>query len=553
MKSKIFAGLIICIFFLPICAFGATYFVAEKAAGLGDGSSYANRMNVATHNSFSFVPGDTIYLCDIINSMVDVPSSGTKDKRIVYRGDYSGHKVLIDINKPMERNAYGFRVMNQDYIMIEALTITEAGNGIVIQTGSDFISVVKSEIYDCGERGIFISNWQAKCTNIVIGGSAANANIIRDCGSSTASADIISGSNKNITVSYNHLYATRKDRGIGGIWMVETDGFLIERNSIHDHNKSTTGDLGEGGISCKSASNGIIRYNHIYKHTLSGDEAGIRTSGNSHDIRIYGNIIHDNNIGIHPNDAYIRSDGCGDGISQYNIYIFNNLIYRNESYGIVLSYNGHCTPVEFSPDTLKNIFIFNNVIAENGYHPRFGDDGTGLTIRDRVDNVQIRNNIFYKNRPDEPLINKRYHVSTVDSSNIMLQNNQYYWPGISGKAIFSWAGSSLTLAEIKAQKHENDLPAGTESDPGFTDPGNHKYTLLADSVCRNSGFNLGSNFADAIDPDITKVSEFPLSIETLKHPAQGFWARGAYSYNKTQPSQAKLNPPLNLRPRKEGD
>ena len=453
MKIKTFANLLLYFLFLSGWAWGATYYVADKAAGSGDGTSYGNRMSVAAHNSFSFKPGDTIYLCDTINSMVDVPSSGSKDNRIVYRGDYSGHKVLIDINNPIGGNVHGFRVMNQDYITIESVSVTEAGNGIVIQSGSDYVSVIKCEIYNCGERGIFISNWQSKCTNIVIGGSAENANIIRDCGSNTASADIISGPNQSITICYNHLYATRKDRGIGGIWMVETDEFLIEHNSIHDHNKSTSGDLGEGGISCKSASNGIIRYNHIYNHTLSGDEAGIRTSGNSHDIRIYGNIINDNNIGIHPNDGYVIGGGCGDGVSQSNIYLYNNLVYRNESYGIVLSYDGHCTPVEYTPDILRNIFIFNNVIAENGYNPRFGDDGTGLTIRDRVDNVQIRNNIFYKNRPGELNINKRYHISAVDSSNIMLENNQYYWPGISGKVIFRWAGSNLTLAEIKLLRH----------------------------------------------------------------------------------------------------
>ena len=116
MKSKIFVGLMIYIIFLPICAWSATYFVTEKAAGSGDGTSYGNRMSVATHNSFSFKPGDIIYLCDIINSMVDVPSSGAKDNRIIYRGDYSGHKVLIDINKPIEGNTYGLRVMNRSYI-----------------------------------------------------------------------------------------------------------------------------------------------------------------------------------------------------------------------------------------------------------------------------------------------------------------------------------------------------------------------------------------------------------------------------------------------------
>ena len=106
-------------------------------------------------------------------------------------------------------------------------------------------------------------------------------------------------------------------------------------------------------------------------------------------------------------------------------------------------------------------------------------------------------------------------------------------------------------AEIMAQKHEDDLPAGNEGDPGFADPANYKYTLVTNSACRTSGINLGDSFSYALDPDATNMNKVPLLIAPLKHPAQGLWARGAFSYNQTQASNRRLNPPLNLRPKKK--
>lgn len=94
MRKILILTFLICLF-LPLQAKAATYYVAQSSAGSGDGSSYANRQSVSSHNSDTYAGDDIIYLCDTITSAVVPPSSGTSGHRITYRGDYAAHAGTI--------------------------------------------------------------------------------------------------------------------------------------------------------------------------------------------------------------------------------------------------------------------------------------------------------------------------------------------------------------------------------------------------------------------------------------------------------------------------
>jgi len=77
MKKSILSLIVLgIVLFTTTNVFAATYYVSQSSAGTGDGSSYANRASVDTHNAgtggFSDLSGDTVFLSGDITSPIDV-------------------------------------------------------------------------------------------------------------------------------------------------------------------------------------------------------------------------------------------------------------------------------------------------------------------------------------------------------------------------------------------------------------------------------------------------------------------------------------------------
>jgi len=98
-------------------------YVTQNGAGNFSGSSYANAMSVASHNTAELSGDDIIYLCDTITSTVIAPSSGTSGHPIVYRGDYEGHPCIIDGEDTLD---YCVRLSSRSYITFYGITTTRA-------------------------------------------------------------------------------------------------------------------------------------------------------------------------------------------------------------------------------------------------------------------------------------------------------------------------------------------------------------------------------------------------------------------------------------------
>lgn len=94
--------LVILFLILSIPLWAGTYFVTQTGQGTGTGSDYANAMSAATCGSYTFSPGDTVYLCDTFYpasvgaaQVITLSSSGSSGNPIIYRGDYPGHPCII--------------------------------------------------------------------------------------------------------------------------------------------------------------------------------------------------------------------------------------------------------------------------------------------------------------------------------------------------------------------------------------------------------------------------------------------------------------------------
>ena len=275
MTKRIFTFILIILINIAVTsAWCATYYVAQTPAGLEDGSSYNNRMGLAAHNLGNFSPNDIIYLCDIITSAVVLPSSGTKEYPIVYKGNYPGHPAVIEVPhfgptsgfRSLQnhitvmdltiQNIYGqgmsFTRANGNYgITIERVTISETtrGNGILVAYGgSDF------RIVNCT-----VSNAQNSC--IAIMGSSSNPTsntLIENC--------TISGAVTNDGIT------------------LHKDGELNDLGSGHVIKNNVISDCYEQGIDITAGTSIMLENNRTYGNKNAGVIVGHGVS----DVKIVG-------------------------------------------------------------------------------------------------------------------------------------------------------------------------------------------------------------------------------------------------------------------------
>lgn len=474
-----------------------TYYVAQTAAGTEDGSSYANRMSVASHNADTFNAGDVIYLCDTISSQVVIPSSGSTGdgNRITYRGDYASHAAIMTANT----SGGSLRATYKDYLIIDGLEIKDGILGIGMINNIDYVTIKNCTIHDMISKGILISEDQdpdQRNSNIIIGGASGDGNEIYNCGIDTGGVDVILSMSDAVIISHNKCYGGNTDTGIEGIHALGCDDVVIEYNDVYDHIKSDTSpstDRGEDGINSKWSTNIIIRYNHVHNNRVAGIAAVDQYGDASSNVWIYGNYVHDHRVGINIPDL------------ENNIYIYNNLIV-NTTLGHGIS----------STAVGSNFYFYGNTIIN------CHGDGTdyGIFISGGS-NYIIKNNIIYSDTHNDMIYRGTCTNATFD-------NNRYYYTG--GAARYYWDGTFYSLAGLQGLSPAQETN-GSEGNPQFTNVGSDIYTLLSSSPCINEGVNLGSSYDDALDPDNTDFTASPPVVATVLQGDHGTgWEMGAYAY-----------------------
>lgn len=448
----------------------AVYYVGQNATGDGSGSSLENLMSVSVHNSRSFNPGDTIYLCGTINTTVTISSNGTASDYINYSGECYGNHGSINTTED-----FAVTMTNVSYVSLSDLNATSEQDIIKVGGGSHYVTFDNLTMHDCYKRGLYITDDTE--------GNNRNSNIIvqnceiYDVGCGTAGADIMMAYTDNFTVKNNKLFATKSDglptdRGIDGVVAVRSTNGIIEYNLIHDHNDDYYDDplgesygpregRGEDGIDIKEwSSDIIIRYNHIYNHN---HQSGITVQNGSKNVEIYGNYIHDNNW---PNIFLKDSSSESDGISTENISIYSNVLKKASRRGI---------GIDSTNDGVRIVSIENNFFEENSLNASNSYDAAIYTAR--ADNVTIVNNIFFNNRT---AYGTHHAVSTATGMVGLKISHNLFWDG-SGQSRVYLEGTFVGI-NSDPRLHDN-----IDVDPGLILLRTGSYALSTSSPCYRTG------------------------------------------------------------------
>lgn len=554
----------------------ATYYVAQTSAGTGDGSSYANRMSVASHNAGSFAAGDLIYLVDTITSTIIIPNGGDAANQVVIDGSYTGHASLlsgwdsycaillnqksfvtfqninINCNKATNpsgdpQNGGGIIVIGSSNLIFDNNEIQQSQNGIHFKHISypgtlgrnDDLLFTNNYIHDQPSSGITLLMEHA---DIIIGGTIDNGNTFKDIGytaiGNKPEADVRVGNDTDgLIVSYNHMYAeAASDRGMAGVYANGSDNILIEYNTIHGHN----GKGARPAITLKADDNwitsgAVVRFNHIYDY--NDTDAYIRPSAihismDWEYVYVYGNMISNTSVGINFNKGW-QSENNSNGLDPKEGHCWGNIINNVENDGIVVTGSG--------TDIIESLYINNNVIYNAATNP--ADSYRSGMYLAGSENVVLKNNIVMDSRDNEVVKYEIYGNSP--SGTPSLSHTLYYRTNDITPQVYDDTNSSCKPCDWNSV---NNLFSGTgdlSDNPLFNDIVNEDFSLASGSPCIDNGASivgpqnipaavvaLSGNFsyADCLDPS-TNFSTIPPTIVTANQNNHGTgWDIGAYVY-----------------------
>jgi hypothetical protein len=326
------------------------------------------------------------------------------------------------------------------------------------------------------------------------------------------------GSKRFIRVSGFHVI-NAGDGVVDGKWNMgisaqKADHIIIDNNDI-DHIYSLGIDIGP-------ASNFIIVDNNEVTDTNFGDvddEVSVGMFWFSHDVEIKNNTVHDtknegigaaagtHDIAIHHNT--VRNVGLGSqrvGIYidawteyQYNIDVYNNLVYDNAGQGIIAASEGG--------GLLENVNIYNNVVHNSGYD--WGGIGvapwsTTSSTTHPIRSINFVNNTVYACNGGGIVINN------PEVENILIRNNVLYQSGQPLNIDSSVPQSQLTI--------DHNLT----NDPQFMDAATNDFRLQATSPAIDAG---SADGAPAFD------------FDDKNRPVGYSYDVGAYEYGDGGPAE----------------
>lgn len=344
----------------------------------------------------------------------------------------------------MEKNNGLFQITEKRYINVSGFRITNSAHeGIRVQgPGASNIIIRKNYIY--GTSGSGISAW---------------GNTGRTC---TADYDGI----VNLTIDGNELEKvfTGKNGDVGEQITIAkgVDTFEIKNNHIHDSIYEGP-DLGlaiggEGIDTKQGVRNGKIYKNHVH-HLNRPHRATIGIYIGEWDCHEYNIEVFDN--AVHDIVGYGIAVGAEYGGSVDNIRIYNNIVYNNQRDGILV--DGYGNPDGPGHGSIKDIKIINNVLYKNGLQQNQGSGGI-FVFDENAEGVVIENNIASKNLGFQIAI-------PSGSSNVKVNSNL-----IDGYSGFAWSVYKETYGQNSINR-----------DPMFVNPARADYHLNRASPAIDKG------------------------------------------------------------------
>ena len=146
----------------------------------------------------------------------------------------------------------------------------------------------------------------------------------------------------------------------------------------------------------------IVCDNVIWGHTSHG-YTGITVNDGSQGVYIFRNRIFQNSVGIYVSNSesdgwYRAADALAHPVTQ-DVYIYRNLVYMNETYGVLIASGEVITsPLGDHHWQVSNVYLVNNTIAHNLWAGVFVQNETGRSARAAdVERVYLYNNLIARN------------------------------------------------------------------------------------------------------------------------------------------------------------
>ena len=452
MKKALF--LILFILGILITQSQNNYYVAVNGNNSNDGS-ISNPWLTIQYGVNQLAPQDTLFIkAGTYEEKIDIDVSGDETGYITIR-NYQNDAVILDaINF---NNSDSIIWTDNAYLRIEGLHLTNNiknnATGLEIQGAAHHIEIINNKI-----SNIRFSS-QANPT-VTPSKNAVPLNVW---------ADQALDSIHNITIRGNEVFnnQTGYSECITGGGNFST--FVIEDNIVHDNTNIGIDITGNYGV-CSNANYdqgryGVIRNNEVYNCDASySTSAGIYIDG-GRDIIIENNRSHHNGYGA--------EIGCEENGSTSNITLRNNVLYQNSDAGISLGgYDDSTTGIVLNATIYGNTFYKNDL--DNNYN--------GEILLTKLDNCEIKNNIFYVSSQNVLLEASRTQNNFIFDYNVM------YHDAANGDLVVETANGSYD----DLTSYYNASGQGVHS--LFGDP------LFVDSSAADFHISEGSIAIDAGDP-----------------------------------------------------
>ena len=525
----IFAVLILNLFVASSNSHAATaVYVAQAAAGAGDGSSCANAKGLSGLSS-SWSAGTTIHLCGTITSVIQVGGSGSSGNPIVLQWEQGAKLSVCSTTGALQ-------IVNNSYI-----TVDLGGNTAAIT---------------CPNNGASLSS-QVNAVGIGSNGNGWNEVEIR-----------------NGTVGPMFVYSGTSNVGFDSVCINGGNG----ANNTHIHNLSITGCA--EGMEIDPTANSTDEFDHLTVDASVGRLLNYAT-GSSGSINLSNSSFHDNDVNftsvwVVPGDyqhyemIHLYPTGTGnDKISNFQIY--NNYIHgsspsSNNAGSTALIFVG--TGVGENSTSTSEVKFFNNIIVDTGNSGTGFSSGGGLGAyfydQDSYHTLSIYNNTVYvPNGASNGCFSSANTGNTHNTWNVY--NNICYGPQwavyFQSSSSETWVGSNNIFYNIGNGKWYRggttysslsawQTATGQDANSSSSNPGlNSDYTITGtSSASYQKGANLTSAGISALNLGAPQTFGQNGSCGTgcLARPASGAWDLGAYPFSSGGTSTQRPNPPSGL-------
>lgn len=424
---------------------GNEVFVAQNSAGNGSGTSFGNRMSVASHNASSFLPGDLILLCGgNISSQVVVPSSGNANDRIMYTRYPSNPGILVG-----DHHDGSLRAVAKEYLWIDGVHVRDGNSGIHVATGSKNILITRNDVRNMSRHGIVVSGAvEDYAENITVGGSPGYGNYVYAVGDDTNAGDYAIVRTNDSIISYNFGLGDPNGRGTDGVLMELCSRSLIEYNDFSNH--LAPGPVGEDGIDVKGSIDVIIRRNICNNNNTNGIQVNYKRVNNSCDrVVVYHNLCLNNRYGF-------VCSGSAENEAHDNVFVWGNVLSIGRVAVASIGSQG------------DNIHFYNNTL----YDAENPTKGTMHVLRGS--NFFIKNNILVR------LNSTRQIWESINVTGLTIDNNLYWYAG--GTSRINLTGSWEVATTVDTN--------GIEADPAFVNAGANDFRLSAGSPAIAAGADI---------------------------------------------------------------